>query len=765
MARSLIVTDRHSRIELNNPSHGQREGNALLDDETIEKQGGLAEVDLVKLLEGTQNEPRWRASADRCADYYDNNQLDSETLDLMRRRGVPAIIINLIHPTINTVLGMEARERTDTQVTFDEPMFEHVAIALNKKLSDFERGTNADRAVSNAYAGQVKAGLHWVEVGRNPNPFANSGYRCKDIHRREIWWDWSEGDPEDWRYLIRKRWIDADRLATVMPMHKDLIRYVSNRWQGWGRFAEDVSERTGLGQSYDIERAFTITENEWRDTDRRRLVTFEVWYRVWKRGLVGMLNNGKRIEIDLNNPRHAAAVAAGVLQPTYVAYPKMRQAFFIGPHRVIDRWSPLPHHGFPYTPFFGYREDLTRAPYGLIRVMLSPQDEVNARRSRLMALLGSRRMIIDNDALDTSYNSLEDAAEEVSRHDMVLVTDPKRRNRANAIDIKDNGDLSNGQIAMLHESKGEIQQASGVFGAMQGDSKNIGSRVILDGLVQQGTTTLAEINDNYQHSRREVFEQALAFIKADSMHEHAVGVGEGKGRKTILLNKPVYDESIGDTTLANSVAASDARVVLQEVPSSATYRQQQFAQLTELTKSLPPAIQAFVTPFVMEATDLKDRKQIASVIRKQIGMPEPGTEDAEDGQNMDPMQNPQIQALLQQYDGAINELTAKLEETIQTLETEKMKAADKSEANAIKQHEVDTKAALERERMAQQERHSQQAAEQQRDKEFLTGLQADADGNGEPDGKQLVGDILKELLPHLKRIEKRIDKVETRKKG
>ena len=56
-----------------------------------------------------RHQPHWRREADRAADYYDGNQLSPETVDKLKERGQPPLISNLIKPTVDTVLGMEAK--------------------------------------------------------------------------------------------------------------------------------------------------------------------------------------------------------------------------------------------------------------------------------------------------------------------------------------------------------------------------------------------------------------------------------------------------------------------------------------------------------------------------------------------------------------------------------------------------------------------------------------------------------------------------------
>lgn len=718
--------------------------------------GGLSLESMMTFLQDIAIEPSWRPTADKCADYYDNNQLDAEVMSLLEQRGIPPIIINIVQPTINTVLGMQAKNRRDWIVNFgDDGQSELAAKAINKKMKLAETSSRADRAVQQAYAAQIKAGLGWVEVARNSNPF-DPRYRVDYVHRREIWWDWRDPDESKWRYLVRKKWFDEDQLIQGMPQFKHLITATCHGWP-MDSFAYInsglTSERTNLSDAYDRERAFTVSEHEWRDTTRQRCVTYEAWYRKWKNGLVCRLPNDQVIEFEQNNPRHMAAFQAGVLSPFPAVYPQVRQSLWLGPHRLFDRKSPYKHRHFPYVPFFGYREDLTNVPYGLIRAMISPQDEINARRSRMMALMGSRRAEIDNDALDPNFNTIEDAADEISRHDSVIVTNPDRKHD-NGVRIKDNGDLTAQQFQVLQESKSEIHQVSGVFPAMAGNDQKAVSGIALAGFVEQGTTTLAEINDEYQDSNTRVGQLLMSLVVEDSMHPHTVSVGEGKGKTSIFLNKPVGVDQFGDDVKENDVGTAVLNLELQEVPTSQTYRQQQFAQLAEITKALPPQVQQFVIDFVIEASDHPDRKKMGKRIRSALGIPEDGV-DGE--QQIDPA----VEQIKTQATEQIQALTEQLQAMMAELEAAKKEASDKSGALEVQRAEVDRKSAadqekiqIERERMAaEQARQNQESADKQaeadrqKDEQFLSSLMADANENGIPDIDEVATMVIKKVTP------------------
>lgn len=179
-----------------------------------------------------RNQPSWRMRADRESDYCDGNQLDSDVMRALRERGMPPAIEPLIGPTIDSVLGMEVKNRTDWRVIADgDKEGDDVADALNHRLNQAERQSHADTACGEAYASQIKVGIGWVEVARESDPFKYP-YRCQSVHRNEIWWDFHRKKPDmsDARYLIRRRWQDRKQAVLMFPDHADLINHTSSGW-------------------------------------------------------------------------------------------------------------------------------------------------------------------------------------------------------------------------------------------------------------------------------------------------------------------------------------------------------------------------------------------------------------------------------------------------------------------------------------------------------------------------------------------------------
>ena len=179
---------------------------------------------------------------------------------------------------------------------------------------------------------------------------------------------------------------------------------------------------------------------------------------------------------------------------------EIREAWFIGPHKIGDRPCKAPYGMFPLVPFWGYRKDSTGEPYGLIAGAIPAQDEVNFRRIKLTFLLQAKRIIMDQDATTMKREQVQD---EVERPDGMIILNPDRKNQKSISDVfkvEQDFNIAQQQFAVMQDSAKLIQDTMGVYAAYLGKETTGQSGVAIASLVEQGSTTLAEINDNYRFS-------------------------------------------------------------------------------------------------------------------------------------------------------------------------------------------------------------------------------------------------------------------------
>ena len=311
-----------------------------------------------------------------------------------------------------TVLLEQAREkarskaRSDVRVEADDDDYADVADVLSQRMKEAQREANSDMGVSNAYAGMVKGGLGWVEVSRASDPL-DYPYRVMDVHRSEIWYDWRARNLglNDGRWQVRKRWEDLDEAVALMPQFKQILTSAVNGWNLLN-LPDDNEMGSVLRNAWNNERQTRISRDEWVDTPRRRVKFFEVWYRVPAEVAVLQMTPTKRVVFDPQNPLHVEAVSRGRVKVSKSITRQVRMALFAGPHRLVD--VATTRRNFPYVPFFAFRDDEDRSPYGLIEGMISPQEEYNERRQMVTWMLKARQILVDRDALDQEFNTFRD---------------------------------------------------------------------------------------------------------------------------------------------------------------------------------------------------------------------------------------------------------------------------------------------------------------------------------------------------------------------
>lgn len=578
---------------------------------------------LQALCSDIDSQPKWRDAANKACAYYDGDQLPPEVLQVLKDRGQPMTIHNLIAPTVDGVLGMEAKTRTDLLVMSDEPddETEKLAEAINAEFADACRLGNMNKARSDAYAEQIKAGLSWVEVRRNSDPFGPE-FKVSTVSRKEVFWDWlsREADLSDCRWLMRRRWMDTDEAKATFPGMAQVIDYAIDDWRGFVDTTVTEGQPSPLMSAWEEYQSWDRKENEWLQRERRRVLLQVVYYRTFERLPVIELSNGRVVAFDKNNLMHAVAVASGRVQVRVGRVSRIREAWFVGPHFIVDRPCSAPQGMFPLVPFWGYRKDKTGEPYGLISRAIPAQDEVNFRRIKLTWLLQAKRVIMDEDATQLSDNEL---MEQIERPDGIIKLNPARKNQKSVADVfrvEQDFQVASQQFQVMQESEKLIQDTMGVYSAFLGQDSNASSGVAISNLVEQGATTLAEINDNYQFACQQVGRLLLAYLldglKKRRNHAVVINRDDRQRRQTIVLNAE------GDNgELTNDISRLNTHIALAPVQQTPAFKAQLAQRMSEVIQGLPPQVQAVVLDLWVNLLDVPQKQEFVERIRAALGTP------------------------------------------------------------------------------------------------------------------------------------------------
>jgi hypothetical protein len=587
------------------------------------------ELMLRQFEEAFDNTATERHDAEIARDYYDGKQLTPEELAALAERNQPPVISNRIKPKIDALLGHEKRQRTDPKAYPRTPKHEQEAESVTDAIRfvcDANRfPTIRSEVAENGFiegSGAATVGVTrkkdgTMDVSINPVPW-DRFYR--DPHSRKR-------DFSDANFMGVVLWMDeADALATYKGK-QDVLE---------GCYAATEGE----GDTFDDRPKVT-----WADSKRKRVRVIQHRYREagqWMQATVckgGFLRDPQVSPyVDENGAPECDVIAVSI---------------------YVDRENNR---------------------YGAVRMMISPQDEINKRRSKALHLLNTRLVIAEKGAVE----NVEQARTEANRPDGYVEVNPEMR-----FEFVETQGLVAGQFQLLQEAKQEID-ASGVNPAIEGDLKASSGRaqemIAAAGLAEQAIAFEAIKDWSWRvyravwHRIRQYWteerwirvtddERNLRWVginrpmtQADAMVEQAKKAGKELPPEAVaqiqadpMMQQPAMGPD-GKPMRANVLGSLDIDLILEDGPDSVTIQSEQFEQLVELKKADPAAIP---TSMVIEASQLRNKDAILKHL-EQGGVP--------------PEMAQQMQAMQQQL--------AECQQALQKAEMDK--GREKQEAQAIK---------------------------------------------------------------------------------
>jgi hypothetical protein len=185
-------------------------------------------------------------------------------------------------------------------------------------------------------------------------------------------------------------------------------------------------------------------------------------------------------------------------------------------------------------------------------------------------------------------------------------------------EVKRDYQLNDQQARLMDDARIGIERASGISSGFMGRNGTATSGLQEQTQVEQSTQSLAGLMEAFGRGRALVGECLLSMIIEDIGNEQETVVIEGdtiRPERTVVLNLPEVDPETGVEYLSNDVQRLRLKVALEDVPTSSSFRAQQLTTLGEAVKSMPPAMQAAVMPFMVGLMDLPYKKEVVEAIK------------------------------------------------------------------------------------------------------------------------------------------------------
>lgn len=581
-------------------------------------------------------------------DYYDGDQwLPHEAADV-RARGQNPIVYNEIKPTLDWLIGTERRTRRDFKVLARANKAKEAADDAQLKTQLLKYLDDVNRAPferSRAFDDAIKAGMGWIEVRVTSDP-EDELIALRSESWRNMLHDSIQArhrpDPDEWRYVFRFKEVDLDVAQAYFPDQTEALERASTMGD-WTGLDDDWNGAWPTGRitsSNDLPaRWITYNPESELTNPRKRVSLVECWYRAPTRETTGK--------------------GASTQDRTRMA---MRVAIFTKHDLLLDLDSPYSHGKFPFVPLWCYRRKGDGLPYGVVRNIRGPQDDLNKRMSKAQFLMAVNQLRVEEGAIDEAVMDMEEIRAEVAAPDGIAVF-AKGALSGQKVQVRDGKDLAQGHVAMAERDAVAIRSVSGVTMENRGVSSSAASGKAILAKQDQGSMVTAEVFDNMLFAHQLEGELALALIEQWYTEEKTFSV-TGDRYKLDYYTINERDPATGQRL--NDVTRHKATFVIGEAPWRQALAEAAFESAMNMLAQLAPVAPQVVTSIidlVFEWADIPNKQTILQRIRAATGASDPDKGDSPEQQKLKRQQQAlaqaQFQAQMAQMQATIAEARAK----------------------------------------------------------------------------------------------------------
>lgn len=416
----------------------------------------------------------------RSRDFYDGNQLTAAEKATLADRKQPEVVVNLIKPKIDLMMGMERQQRTQPKAFPRNPEHdEGAANGATDALKYIAESNDFDQARSSVFENAIIEGRGACEV------IVEVVKGDPQVKINYIPWDRFFIDPHSRRrdgmdamYMGVVRWSDYDTLIAEYP----------------DKAAELGSVNSEMNQNLDNKYSDRPL-HMWADAARKRIQTVEIW---WKDG--GVI-------------KRAVIVKGGFLEE--------------------EADSPYTdEYGDPIWPYEVCTAFIDREgkAYGVVPQFIDSQREYNSRRSKFLHILNTRQVMGERGAVD----DINLARKELARTDGYVEVMPGMK-----FEVLNNLPLGEAHYQLLNQSRVEID-AVGANASMSGKAPQDMSGRALQARQQGGALELGLVFDERTRFTRYVFRKMWNLVKQFWTGPKWIRVtDDAKNIKFVGLNTPV----------------------------------------------------------------------------------------------------------------------------------------------------------------------------------------------------------------------------------
>ena len=629
--------------------------------------------------------------AQKCNNFYMGEQWTQEDLDALAETGRPALTVNQILPTINTILGEQSNKRADIRYLPKGDADQQTAEVLTKLGIQIQDNNNFDYTESQVFADGIieERGYYDIRMDFSDNVQGDVSIKSVDPRTVILDPDAREYNPDTWSEVTVSKWMTLNEIELTYGKAK----------------AKEIQAKAITANSNGMDSIQYIEEENFGDVDPteedddaaydksgRKIGKIRVIDRQYKlikktRMFVDLATGEKRpVPVKWEEDMVQRVKAAGNLQITSKFEESIKWTVTADTVVLHDDWSP--YNFFTIVPYFPYFR--RGKPFGVVRNLISPQEQYNKVKSQELHIVNSTA----NSGYTVEQGSLtnmttDGLAEDGAKTGLVIEhapgTEAPKKIQANQIPT--------GLDRIGMKAAEDIKSISGISDAMLGTESSETSGRALENKLSRGMIQVQVPFDNLNRTRTILARRILSLIKDYYTDQRIITIVDPvapERQQQMAINQP--DPVTGQ--IRNNVALGEYAITVSSVPSRATYNDTQFVEALSL-RNAGIALPDWVA---VQYSTLENKAELVEMIKKMTGMAQPTPEEQQAMQQQQVLQQQMQQLELQKLQAEVQKLQsasqldqAKAQDTLTDSDDKELEVLKLQTEIAAKQAELETK--------------------------------------------------------------------------
>ena len=591
--------------------------------------------------------------AKRCDAYYRGDQWDETDVARLDAEGRPALTINTILSTVNTVLGHQTSSRADIMFKPRRNADQGLADTMSKVFKHIMDNNDYEFVESQVFSDGVIQDRGYFDVRIDYDDHMNGEIRIEAEDPLDILPDpdAKDYDPRTWQEVFKTRWMALDEVEELYGKDKaDSLRYIAESGAHYGRDSFEFRETTqGFGDT-DL--------SNWRtdDTDSGDEGAAVRAVRVIERQHRKLVNTPfflrpatgdmRQVPGNMSDDDARTFAEANGLVITKKIVRRIRWTVTADKVVLHDDWSP--YADFTIVPYFPYFR--RGKPFGIVRNLLSPQEQLNKVASQELHIVNTTAnsgWIIENGSLANMDE--DDLVERGAETGLVLV---HNRGYAAPAKIPPNS-IPTGLERISLKAQGHIKEISGISDALLGTESAEVSGVALEKKRSAGQVQIQVPMENLRRTRQILARRILDLLQSFYTEPRILQITDEDDPMKPRTELPVNQIDPQTGAVINDLTIGEYDIIVGSAPARDNFNDMQFAQAL----SLRQAGVMIPDDMIVEYSHLHRKGELAKLIRQMSGREQtPEQQQVAQMQQQMVMQNMQLE--LAKLQAEVQKLTA-----------------------------------------------------------------------------------------------------------